>query len=548
MMSLKATLLGAAAVAAITATPIAKAIDIEARGVGSARVSDDLASVRTSALRQAKRNAVLAALDKVVGAGASKNPDVQSKLDDLIVQVGEESFFSPVPSSADGVYQVSITLRMDDKTLRTQISDLGLALNTTVARGQPILVMMDEFFTTPTNLRAPLEELTEFRHEEGSSYNEKESALSSKKAAYAANSSSAYASKEQAAFAVKESAAGHVSAARDTQVAGAARDGYGGEAAVAGRDTARYDAATASSRQAAGAASRQVAAASSSNVAAASSSQSAYSRGVNAEDHNNTYFRKLVKYQPQNTGPDKKNYTYNELKGQLGDLDIKVLDNSLFKSKYFGNRAITLDQLENSAELAKYVDFARNEATADYLMIGSSVIYDVGVDKNSGQPACTGVASTKTFSTKTGEDIGSATQSEAAVGVSSDDCRAKLAGKLAASLGNQVGKRIQDFVKRRTMYGAEYVIRLTGGNLSLMSRTAFNQALKSVPGLDKATQRQAGTSQLEVVATYRGSDPLDQAVAMALSSNPQFASLDSVVDGNIITLCMNGCAKPKAVR
>ncbi|GAB7541402.1 hypothetical protein [Cupriavidus sp. 8B] len=537
-----------AAITAMVVLPTAHAMDIESRGVGTAKISDDLNSVRTSALRQAKRNAVLAALDKVVGAGTSKNSEVQARLDDLVVQVGEESFYSPTPSSADGQYQVSITLRMDDKALRTQISDLGLAMNTTATRSQPILVMMDEFFTTPTNLRAPLEELTEFRHEEGAHYNEKEAAASSNKSAYAASSKAAYASKEQAAFAVKDSSAGRVSAARDTQVAGAARDAYGGQAAVAGRDSGRFDAASASSHQAAGAASRQVAAASSSNVAAASSSQSAYAHSVNAEDHNNTYFRKLVKYQPQNTGPDKKNYTYNELKGQLGDLDIKVLDNAIFKSKYFGNRAITLDQLENGAELAKYVDFARQEATADYLMIGSSVIYDLGTDKNSGQPACTGVASTKTFSTKTGEDIGSATQSEAAIGASSDDCRAKLAVKLASSLGNQVGKRIQEFAKKRTMYGAEYVIRLTGGNLSLMSRTAFNQALKTVPGLDKATQRQAGASQVEVVAVYKGSDPLDQAVAMVLGNNPQFASLDSMVDGNVITLCINGCSKPKAAR
>ena len=31
------------------------------------------------------------------------------------VQVGEDSFFGVTPSSADGQYQVSVTLRMDDK-------------------------------------------------------------------------------------------------------------------------------------------------------------------------------------------------------------------------------------------------------------------------------------------------------------------------------------------------------------------------------------------------------------------------------------------------
>jgi hypothetical protein len=536
-----------AAIALMTLTSLAQAMDIEARGVGTATISGDINSVRTTALRQAKRNAVLAALDKVVGAGTSRNPDVQAKLDDLVVQIGEDSFYSMTPSSADGQYEVSITLRMDDKALRTEISDLGLALNTNATRDQPILVMMDEFYTTPTNLHAPLEELTEFRHDEGSHYNEKDAAASSSKSAFASSSKAAYAAKDQSAFAVNDASANRISAAHDSQAAGAAEDGYGGQAAMAARDSGRLDAASASSHQVAGASEHQVAAAASTNVAAASSSQSAYAHNVNAEDHDNTYYKKLVKYQPQNTGPDRKNYTYNELKGQLGDLDINVIDNSIFRSKYFGDRAITLDQLENSAELAKYVDFARKDATADYLMIGSSVIYDLGVDRNSGQPACTGVASAKTFSTKTGEDIGSATESESATGASSDDCRARLAVKLAGSLGEQVGERIQEFVKKRSMYGAQYVIRLTGDNLSLMTRTTFSRALKTVPGLEAATQRQAAPGQVEIVATYKGGDPLDQAVATALGGSPQFANLDSAVDGNVITLCMNGCSKAGAL-
>ncbi|MDR5736224.1 hypothetical protein QCE47_28370 [Caballeronia sp. LZ025] len=542
MISFKQKLLSVA-VTALVIAPAAHALDIEARGVGSAAITGDVNSVRTLAFRQAKRNAVLAALDKVVGAGTSRNGDVQAKLDDLVVQIGDDAFYDVTPSSADGQYQVKVTLRMDDKALRSEISDLGLALNTTATRSQPILVMMDEFFTTPTNLHAPLEELTEFRHEEGSHYNEKEAASSSKRAAYAASSDAAYAAKEQVAFAVNDKSANRVNAAYNAKVAGAAQDSYGNAAAVSASGSGRLDASSQSSHQAAGAASRQVAAAASSRVAAASSSNSAYAHNVSAEDHDNTYYRKLVKYQPQNTGPDGKNYTYNELKGQLADLDIKVLDNAIFKSRYFGDRAITLNQLENGAELTKYVGYVRKDATADYLMIGSSVIYDLGVDKSSGQQSCTGVASTKTFSTKTGEDIGSATQSEAAIGASPDDCRARLAVKLAGSLGNQIGKRIQEFVKKRTMYGAEYTIRLTGDNLPLLTRTAFGQALKSVPGLEKGTQRQAGAGQVEMIATYRGSDPLDQAIAMALGSNPQFASLDSSVDGNVITLCMNGCKK-----
>jgi hypothetical protein len=271
-------------------TPAVHAMDIEARGVGSAAISGDINSVRTTALRQAKRNAVLAALDKVVGAGTSRNPDVQSKLDDLVVQIGEDSFYSMTPSSADGQYEVSITLRMDDKALRTEISDLGLALNTNTTRNQPILVMMDEFYTTPTDLHAPLEELTEFRHDAGSHYNQKDAAASSSHSAFAASSKAAYAEKDQSAFAVKDASASNLSAAHDTQIAGAAQDGYGDQAAMAAHDAGHVNAASANSHQAAGASEHQVAAAASSNVAAASSSQSAYAHNVNAEDHDNTYY------------------------------------------------------------------------------------------------------------------------------------------------------------------------------------------------------------------------------------------------------------------
>ena len=58
-------------------------------------------------------------------------------------------------------------------------------------------------------------------------------------------------------------------------------------------------------------------------------------------------------------------------------------------------------------------------------------------------------------------------------------------------------------------------------------------------------QRQANDRQVEIVAAYKGSDPIDQAIAMALASDQQFSRLDSRTDGNIITLCMNGCGKGK---
>lgn len=76
-------------------------------------------------MQQAKRNAVLAALDKVVGAGTRNNPKVQEQLEELIVQVGEQVFYDPMPDMVGDTYRMNITRCMDDKQLRSVISDLA---------------------------------------------------------------------------------------------------------------------------------------------------------------------------------------------------------------------------------------------------------------------------------------------------------------------------------------------------------------------------------------------------------------------------------------
>ena len=53
---------------------------------------------------------------------------MQAKLDDLVVQIGDDSFYSMTPSAVDGQYEVSITLRMDDKALRTRSATSGSRL------------------------------------------------------------------------------------------------------------------------------------------------------------------------------------------------------------------------------------------------------------------------------------------------------------------------------------------------------------------------------------------------------------------------------------
>ena len=99
---------------------------------------------------------------------------------------------------------------------------------------------------------------------------------------------------------------------------------------------------------------------------------------IHAEDHDNVSFKSLVKYQPQGSAPETLNLTYGALVGQLQDYDLRVFDNDIFRSRYFKDKPLTLDQMVNGSELSRYGEFAKTEANADFFLAGTSVIVDTG--------------------------------------------------------------------------------------------------------------------------------------------------------------------------
>ncbi len=239
--------------------------------------------------------------------------------------------------------------------------------------------------------------------------------------------------------------------------------------------------------------------------------------------------------------PAKTSQAYNAFAGQLQRYDLRIIDNSVFRSKYFKSTPLTVEQMQDSEWLSKYVAYAKAEAKADFLMVGTSTILDEGTNHHTGDEQCAGTVTLKTFSTVDGESIASETFSESAAGSSSSDCAAMAAKKLAAVGGPVIGARIHDYWKRRCAYGREYVVTLRGDILRQSARIAFSHALKATPGVEHHTQRASGPTQLQYVVTYKGTDPLDQVLAMALSNTPAFSKLDSWADGNQIQFCIGPC-------
>lgn len=527
----------------------ASAKDFEVNGRGSVPIaSGNPQTVKALSFAAAKQNALLSGINRVNGPDSARDSRIADKLKAILDQVGDERFLNRHSQAVGDNYETSLTLSMDDKEFKTLLLDSGIAANATTARSFSILAVMDEFFTTPTDLKAPLEELEEFSHEKGKSFKDKSIAAKSDKQASASSSSSASSVDARASSSGKASGSydSKFDASGRASMAAGARDGYG-SASIAGSSSgsvsARDKGEFSGEHKSAG--SYKEANASTQASASASSAASLSAKNVASEDHDNVHYKKLIRYQPQNRGPEKTSLTYNAFKGQMQDYDLKVLDNDLFRSKYFKNKPITIEQMQQSEELAKYVAFARTDAKADFFMVGSSIIIDSGKNAATGDFVCTGVMTVKTYSTASGEDIASETTSETAAGINPNDCAAAVAKKMAATGGPVVSARVQEYWKRRNAYGREFVVTLQGSALPDSATRGLSKAIKAIDGVEKTTLRSQTDNEYQLVVVYKG-ESFKDALDDKLDTNPAFSNRRSRLESDQITICMTTCAPAAA--
>ncbi|MFO1390609.1 MAG: hypothetical protein U1E94_00070 [Agitococcus sp.] len=493
-------------------------------GVGKALIGMDAALTRTDSLMSAKKDAVLQLINKINGPRAAADPAIQAKLDLVVKQIGDE-FIVDQSTSRDAANNLVTTLKIqiDDLQVRSLISDLGIAQTT--ARNYPILILMDEFFTTPTDSTKPLKEVVEFASDKSASYSEKVHDA----AATSYDAVSSQSSAERVSTAAAYQADAQVQARRNTEV-----NGYYGSAneqvVVAANSTAaakaRYDAAAKSE----------------SNSNESSSDSRSYGHEINAEQKDIQTFKKLVEYQPRNVGPDKQNYTLQALLRQTARYDLAVRDSDLFRSKYFTGKPLTLEEMTNSSELARFTAAARDEQ-ADFFMMGNTIILDNGKNTATGQFVCDGLLSLKTFSTEDGSAIAAEARSESASGNTPDQCRVNVANKMGNYAVGVVGHAISEYWKKRETYGREYTVVLKSlmGNLNENAKDAFSEAVESIQGLNsKVVERRSNRSELEVALTYKGEKSISRAIGAALKNQAVFSQSGRKVDGTKVIICLEG--------
>lgn len=490
----------------------------------------EAAAVRSAARQEALRDAVLkgikdaTALDASAAAFAPIVNEVAKQLRD--VQVREQRV-----EGADFVVRVEALV--DRRQIKNAIR--GTDLDKLNDRSFSILMLVDEFVTSTRDLNLPLRELEEYSHSAGASFRDK--SLKASAASDSSKSAVASSSSSNSANASSTRVAGQSSAAMAVQ----GRDGYGGSgsAAAAQQNNFAGQRNTASAQSSkddfAAAASRQ------------SSSASVDRKDVDARSQESTTYRKLVEYQ-DNSKPSSNPLFLPAFSGNLRDYDLNLKDPAITRSKFFGDRTFTLAALENGAEMAKFAEFARTKANADFLMIGNSTV--VGGERNTatGQIACTISAHVKMFATAGSESIAANTESSQASGMNIEECTARASRKVADLLAPSFANRALMYWADRAARGRQYTVELRGKNLPTPMRMAFSKAVRDLKGASDVEKKEDGDTGVKLTVTVKGKVAVDEEVYASVAAQPAFATRqpDVKVEGEVIVVCPDSCSAPAA--
>lgn len=515
------TAIGLALAASLTAVPALAQNTV----IGEGRTpvgAGDAASIRNAAKQEALRDAVIKAIKDATALDASDSRHA-AIVHEVAKQLREVRVIEEVREGADFVTRIDA--HVDRRQIKNAIR--GTELDKLNDRSFSILMLVDEFVTNSRDLKVPLRELTEYSYDAGASYKDKT------RAASASSSSSS------AAMAASSSV--NASRASASQVAGAANSAvavqdYNGAGAAASSSSFRGQSASAASYRS----NDSVAASASSKSASASS----YQANVDAQSHEKASYRKLVEYQ-DTSKPIANSVFLSSFGGSLRDYDLRLLDSSITRSKFFGDRKITLATLGSSAEMAKFAEFAR-KSNADFLMVGSSTVIAGEINPATGMQSCSVTAEVKVFATAGSEQISSAAQSTEAAGRNIEDCSAKASTKIASMLAPEFANRTLGYWADRAARGRQYTVEFKGAGLNFPLRMAFAKALREIPDATDVETKENSDAGVRATVTIKGKSSAMEQVFGAVSSQPAFAgrNLDGAEMGETLVLCLNSCAAP----
>ena len=484
----------------------------------------DASSVRNAAKQEAMRDAVVKAIKDATAINAS-DPKFAAIVNEVAKQLRDVKIKEEVREGSDFVTRVEASV--DRRQIKNAIR--GTELDKLNDRSFSMLLLVDEFLTSTRDLKMPLRELVEYSYDAGSSFRDKSVKANSANAS--SNSAIAATSNTSASTAASQKASGSYNGS----VAASGRNGSVGASESAGYSGQSASAASYKNNE---------------SLAATASSQSAKSsidkKDVDQQSHQKESYKKLVEYQDASK-PTSTSVFLSAFSGNLRDYDLRLLDSSITRSKFFGDTKISLSTLQSSSQMDKFAEFAR-KSNSDFLLIGNSTVVAGEVNASTGLMTCVVTADIKAFATASSEIIAATTESTEAAGANIEACAVIASKKIADMVSPEFANRALGYWADRSARGRQFTVELKGTGLPLPMRLAFAKALRDIPGATDVEKKEDGDTGVKVTLTMKGKGDAMEEVYGVVSSQGAFTgkTLDGKAEGELITICLNTCAAAPA--
>lgn len=497
------------------------------RAVGKAQVTKDVDSVRALAEADARRNVVRDLLASLIGRERlpEVSEDVIANLADQIPSsniLSREGEVVKLPGEKIATYKLAIDVDIDGGWLTQRIKDQNIRLPSQQAggAGAQLMLVLDSFVGVATDSEKPQHEVTEFSSQKGASFSD--------------TSSSAYSEKERSAASQsdKSAASGRASSAA----------GYSG----------RYGSSAGSSRV-------------SGSSASSSRSASAYSHTINAAEKNNVqaevhddvYYRREVTYQGGIGKSGPANAAANAFGGALRAYGISTNPPTTALNQFKVER---FKQLQDGP-WQEFLSFSKNRGN-NYILGGELILTNNGKDQNSGQFLCSGNISVAGFSSasSSNEGIANGYKQASSSGQSEQDCQNRLSEMLAGLLAAEIGPQIQDnwrdraralqdtvsLQNRLATEGGEYNLTIRSSAIDFQTKRMIVDALNSLDSIRKPyVQISQNQTELAYRVNYKSFDGQDLGMTLLgalVDRNAAFGTSPMpMLSGQSVTVCLLTC-------
>lgn len=495
------------------ATPLSAQENVVSGG-GSAPVTRDLVAVRTLSEDNARLDLVRAMVRQAIGDErlGELSPELLRR---LAAQIRPEMIVDRSSQRVGQEFRTTLSARIDRAWFQQLLDDEGIRSSTDRAggQGQRILVLLDESVGTAQDFERPVEVVTEYDRDSGSSFNDTSVLAASERSQSAYSSSAARGSTYQGA------------------AAGGYSDGYGSAAARASASGA----SAARSRE---------------SAASAESSSLIDRTDVQASTHDDVSYRQRITYQ-------------SAASSRTGDAAMAALTGSLQRYGVATSNAVgalasfspgptpLYSELRQSGGLRDFFSYAARSADAPFFMGGElSIRYD-GRNPATGAATCSGRLTAATFATADMADVASTTVSAPMSASDYELCADQLSTALARQAAEEMGPRIQNYWRRQNRDQAErvaasagpsdYTLTVRAAELTMAAQADFLDALTGLPGVESQVFLGQSDGQMSLQVRYGGAMPLHLALYQRLRSNPAFTEMKTESVGQQVIVCLSGC-------